>query len=232
MMAFRRRSAPAFWRDKERAYLFDRAGVSAKDALKGWQHKNKKLSRWFHEEVRPEGEPRLCAYCDARLRESSPETIDHFVPEHAVPEWGLSWQNLYPSCSLCNSGLKKAKWSCGLLRPDGDVASAEADDLHAFLRWFSFEPGSGRLAPARNLERAEQARVRLTIGMFGLNESTRCQARYDVWQTLLDVAKPPTNHARLDALVRRGPYRFVALLFMAQYERRHDGAASSKRPAG
>lgn len=229
MMAFRRRSAPAFWRDKERAYLFKRAGVSAKDALNGWQHDKKTLSRWFRDEVRPEGAPRNCAYCDTRLCESSPETIDHFVPEHAVPEWGLSWQNLYPACYQCNSGAKRTQWSCGLLRPDGDVAGAESDNLQAFLRWFAFNPYSGKLGPARRLDRKAKARVRLTIRILGLNESTRCEARHDAWNLLDAVAQSPTNRALLDARVKKGPYRFVALLFMAQHERRHGGAQQKQR---
>ena len=230
MMAFRRRSAPAFWREKERAYLFERWGVSAKDALSGWQHEKKKLSRWFRDEVRPDGSPRNCAYCDAMLLQSSPETIDHFVPEHAVPEWGLSWPNLYPACYQCNSGAKGAQWSCGLLRPDGDVASGDDDDLQAFLRWFSFDSYSGALSPARGLDRKAKARVRLTIRVFGLNKPIRCLARCNVWEMLLDAAKSPVNHARLDKFVKKGQYRFVALLFRAQYERRHEGAPPSQRP--
>lgn len=221
MMPFRRRSAPSFWSEKESAYLAKRDRILGKDALSGWQHQNRKLARWFHDEVRSHDGPDVCVYCDAWLREATPETIDHFIPEHAEPELGLSWQNLYPACSMCNSGAKRTKWSCRALRPDVDLLPIEGEtaDAEAFLRWFSFDPMTGKIGPALGADPITKARARLTIGIFRLNETTRCLARRHRWQDLLNAAKHPQDDTRLEEMARLGPYRFVAHYFMTAYMR-------------
>lgn len=217
MMPLRRRPAPAFWDERERRYLFATKRTPAKKALHKLQYRRRSLADWFHGEVRDPSEPHLCAYCDARLIESSPETIDHFVPEHAVRELGLSWQNLYPSCAQCNSTFKGTKWSCRLLRPDVDLlpGSGEEGDLDAFLRHFYFDPLTGRLSPAPGADPITRARVRLTLGVFHLNHPSRCLARRERWKDLANAAKHPPDAARLDEMASQGPYRFVARFFMA-----------------
>jgi len=214
MMPLRRREAPGFWRDRERSYLL-REDVSCKYVLHQWRHKKRSLAEWFHAEVRAAAEPHLCAYCDARLAISSPETIDHFVPEHAVRELGLSWQNLYPACALCNSTFKGKKWSCRLLRPDVDLIPAAGEsELDAFFRHFYFDPATGTLSPAPGADPITRARVRLTLGVFRLNTTARCNARRDRWRDLLNAAKHPCDDGRMEQLASQGPFRFVARLFL------------------
>ncbi|HSN97353.1 MAG TPA: hypothetical protein VLS89_03610, partial [Candidatus Nanopelagicales bacterium] len=81
-----RQPEPPFWAPREARYL--EGSRSAKQALHGLQHERRSLADWFHERVRPAGEAQLCAYCDGLLEETSPRTIDHFIPEHADRELG------------------------------------------------------------------------------------------------------------------------------------------------
>jgi uncharacterized protein (TIGR02646 family) len=220
MMPMRRQPAPAAWADKERSYLAKLGKLSGKTALHGWQHESQKLAHWFHAEVRPSGEPSLCSYCDGQLDETSPKTIDHFLPEESFPELGLSWHNLYPACYSCNTLHKRTQWSCSLLRPDADLVSLDEDPsfLAVFKKWFDFEPMTGALSPAPGAPRTMRARVRLTIRVLGLNERTRCNARKNRWQDLRNAVKHPLDNPRLEEMTLRGPYRFVAIYFLAFLE--------------
>jgi uncharacterized protein (TIGR02646 family) len=217
-MPFRRRPAPAFWIEKERSYLARRGALSAKRALHDWQHDNLTLAQWFHRTVRSPDEPRLCAYCDALLGESSPATMDHFLPEHALWALGLAWDNLFPACTQCNSGFKRTRWSCRLIRPDHDLlgrAAHEDSDLERVQRWFYFDPATGGLSPAPGADPVTKARVRLTIGVLGLNDTVRRNARRARWRDLLNTVKDPIDEERLAEMASQGPYRFVALFFLA-----------------
>lgn len=199
MKFFDRQAAPDFWAEKEQNYL--QGSQEAREALR-WQNAGKTLAHWFHEAVRAKGEPKNCAYCDAELRLTSPETIDHFIPCHFDREQGLRWPNLYPSCTLCNSTYKHEKWSCALLRPDEDPV----DD------WLVFEPTNGRLRPAPELDRRIKARIRLTLVVFGLNHPDRCRARIQVWRDVRN-ARRLHDEESLRKYETEGPYRIVARQF-------------------
>lgn len=220
MMPMWRQPAPAAWADKERSYLAKRDNLSSKKALHGWQHESQKLAHWFHAEVRPRGEPSLCSYCDGQLGETSPRTIDHFLPEESFPELGLNWRNLYPACYSCNSLHKRMQWSCYLLRPDSDLILPEEDPsiLSIFKKWFDFEPLTGALSPAPDAPQSMRVRVRLTIRVLGLNERARCNARRTRWQDLRNALKHPSDEPRLEEMMLRGPYRFLAIYFFAFIE--------------
>jgi uncharacterized protein (TIGR02646 family) len=205
MRRFERQPPPDFWASYVVQWLELRARLgaqapTAKDKLKQWQVRQRKLAAWFHDTVRPAGEPRLCAYCDGQLVEQSPQTIDHFVPEHRCPEAGLAWSNLYPSCVSCNSSYKKTRWSWHLVRPDLDPVG----------QWFDLDPESGKLRVAPEFERQASVRRRVnrTIRMFDLNEPTRCRARRTV---LRNVTNALFSHDRehVSAMRQGGPYRFV-----------------------
>lgn len=170
MSPFRRRAAPAFWRDAEAKWRERGPAQTPGDALHGWRHEGRSLAGAFHDSVREEGEPVLCAYCDGPLRETSPETIDHFVPyrlaqECGHQELGLSWENLYPACSSCNSSHKRDRWSPFLLRPD----AKGVEDL------FSIDALTGAVEPAPEASQCAQERVRRTIAFLGLNTKARCE---------------------------------------------------------
>lgn len=204
MSPFRRRAAPAFWRVKEETWKREAAERDASAALHGWRHEGRSLAELFHQHVREEGEPALCAYCDGPLLETSPQTIDHFVPQHlgracGHSELGLAWENLYPACAVCNSSHKKGRWSPFLLRPDAAPVSA----------LFSIDAATGALEPAPEASRADQERVTRTIGLLGLNTVVRCKARLRILREL-QRAEQERESALFEDLVSSGPYRFLA----------------------
>ncbi len=197
-----RQTAPPFWADKERQYL-DRS-IDAGEALCKWTKDTKTIATWFHEGVRPIGDPANCAYCDGSLGETSSETIDHFIPCHFDRTFGLAWTNLYPACQACNTDFKGSKWSCKLLRPDVDPVED----------WIAFDPDSGRLYPAPEFDRRTRARVRLTIAVFGLNDPIRCRSRRRVLKSIENATKT-VDQESLQAYAKEGPYRLVSRLFVA-----------------
>jgi uncharacterized protein (TIGR02646 family) len=199
---FDRQPAPPFWASRERRFL--EGTRAAKDALHTLQHERRSLAAWFHELVRPASDPRLCAYCDGPLAETSPQTIDHFIPEHADRTLGLAWTNLFPACACCNSTHKGKRWSCRLVRPDRDPVD----------RWILFDVETGRVLPAPEIDRRTRARVRLTLGVLGLNTVDRCKARRRLWKSLENAFKTPPDRDALREHAEHGPYRFVAALFM------------------
>jgi uncharacterized protein (TIGR02646 family) len=197
-----RQSAPSFWSDKERQYL-DR-NTQAGEALRKWTKNGKTIATWFHERVRPSGDPNNCAYCDGTLGETSSETIDHFIPCHVDRALGLAWTNLYPACQACNTDFKGTKWSRELLRPDVDPVED----------WIAFDPDSGRLYPAPEFDRRIRTRVRLTICVFGLNEPIRRRCRRQVWKDILNAINA-SDLESLEKYQNEGPYRLVARLILA-----------------
>jgi uncharacterized protein (TIGR02646 family) len=205
MRTLERQPPPGFWAGHVKRWLELLAGAraqapSAKDKLKEWQVDKRKLAKWFHDTVRPADEPRLCAYCDGVLVEQSPQTIDHFLPEHVCPQAGLTWENLYPSCVSCNSSYKGTRWSWHLVRPDLDPVE----------KWFDLDPLSGelRVAPEFEHQAGVRRRVKRTIKRFNLNEPTRCRARRTV---LRNITNALLGHDRehVEEMRRGGPYRFV-----------------------
>lgn len=102
----------------------------------------------------------------------------------------MTWSNLYPSCNNCNSTYKGKRWSCRLVRPDVDPVEA----------MFDFEPETGRLAPAPELDSTNRARVRMTIMVYGLNTKERCAERLSILRhlenALVSNSLPLSDHAR------------------------------------
>lgn len=128
----RRRPAPSFWAERDAQWQAD--PTRKINPLQQWSYKKRGLAAWFHLLVRGEDAAKLCAYCDAQLEETSPATIDHFLPRSEFPALAVEWQNLYPACIQCNSTYKRDRWSHDLLRPDVDLlgADAGASDISSF----------------------------------------------------------------------------------------------------
>lgn len=208
MTPFRRRAAPGVWLEAEAAWRSKCATMSAADALHGWRRGGRTLAQLFHISVRVDGEPLLCAYCDGELRTTSPETIDHFMPERLARalglfELGLSWMNLFPACVECNSTHKRDRWSILLLRPDADPVD----------EYFAFNALTGALYPSPEAPRIARARVRRTIRILGLNTEARCQARLKLFRRL-QRAVVQGDEETLRELEEGGPFRFLARSFL------------------
>lgn len=203
MIRFPRQPEPDFWGRFERRWLHETAGTG--DPLR-WKHQKRTLAEHFHALVRPPGEARNCAYCDGRLRETSPETIDHFIPKKGPGlAWmlALTWSNLYPACSYCNTTAKRTRGSCFLVRPDVEPVE----------RWLTYDPDSGRIDPAPELERLQRARVRRTLHVLRLNMSTRREERKRLFRELRRAWNAGDNEY-VEAAMRDGPYRIVVRAFL------------------
>lgn len=203
MIRFPRQAEPDFWGQFERRWLYETAGAG--DPLR-WKHQMRTLAEHFHALVRPATEPRNCAYCDGRLRETSPETIDHFIPKKGPGmAWklGLSWNNLYPACTYCNSTAKRTSGSCFLVRPDVDPVE----------QWLFYDPDTGSIEPAPELGRLDRARIRRTLRVLRLNTGTRREERKKLFRELRK-AWNTGDHEYIAAASRDGPYRIVVRAFL------------------
>ncbi len=205
MRCFERADAPAFWADREAAWRSSAPRTTGKEALRNRKYERRSLAEWFHARVRPEGEPRNCAYCDGCLQHTSPETIDHFVPESRDPELGLAWANLYPACAACNTTYKGERWDAALLRPEEFRAEHVVVDVE-----------TGRLLPVEGLDAALVARLEVTFELLGLNEKPRTDARRRAYREVL-AAKRSGDFELLEAQLRHGPYRFIAAQVMREW---------------
>jgi 5-methylcytosine-specific restriction endonuclease McrA len=195
---FERADAPAFWGEREAAWRASDPRSTGKEALRNRKHERRPLAAWFHDLVRPAGEPRNCAYCDGRLGGTSPETIDHFVPEARDPTLGLAWANLYPACAACNTSHKGERWDDALLRPEAFRAEQVVVDME-----------TGELLPAEDLDPQTVARLTVTFTLLGLNERPRPDLRRRAFREVL-AARRAGDFELLEAQVRQGPYRFIA----------------------
>ena len=217
MRRFIRREKPDYWSSWERRWLVELrdwargatalALPSAKDRAWRWQRGGRTLAQRFRDEVWIEEAPRLCAYCDGPLDETSPTTIDHFIPESLCPKLGVFWNNLFPCCSSCNSTHKKTQFSPDLLRPD-------REDLDSYL---DVDPETGALSPAPELPPEAQERARVTIAILGLNEGGRPRARRLRWRELNRAIdeRGMFTLADIQENARVGPYRIVAERLLA-----------------
>lgn len=111
-----------------------------------------------------------CAFCDEGLRTSSPDTIEHFRPKHAVafPELAFAWGNLFPCCCQCNE-TKGKRFEEGLLNPD-------AED-YWFDRYFLCNYDTGEIEVSPIAGKQDQERARITCELYGLNSPARMEAR-------------------------------------------------------
>ncbi len=207
MRRFARQAEPGFWGAYERRWLYETTGPTV-DPLR-WMREKRTLADWFHEQVRVDGEARRCAYCDGPLAVESPETIDHFLPQARCRQLALTWANLYPACTQCNSTFKGTQTSCALVRPDVDPVEA----------WFDFHEETGQLAPAPELDRKTRGRVRMTIRVFGLNATERCKERQRMLRTL-DHALRGRDIEYLREAAKAGAYRFVTRKFLLANKKR------------
>lgn len=203
MRRFERAACPAFWSEREAAWLASAPRSSGKDAFRSRTFENRPLARWFHELVRASDPSRNCAYCDGPLGETTPPTIDHFIPEREAPELGLSWENLYPACGACNSVHKRDQWDVFLLRPEA------VED-----QWFDVDPQDGQIRPAPDLDPITSRYVRYTIELLGLDTPERRRARRRAWHTVFN-AWNADNIADVETLRTEGPYRLVVERFLA-----------------
>lgn len=207
MRRFDRQPPPPVWEDFEERWLAEVAlalttGAAmpvAKKLWHSWKRDKLKAHSWFLANVTPETRPETCVYCDGEF-DTSPVSIDHFVPESACPILGFHWWNLYPSCSMCNSGQKGARWSRLALRPDVDPVE----------EWLDIDPETGVILPAIEVVDDPRiiARIFVTVNLYGLNLAVRCKARLRVWKQMVRELPRMSVQEQVE-LIAESPYPFV-----------------------
>ena len=118
-----------------------------------------------------------CAFCDSKIRISSPETVEHFKPKSQYPELAYTWENLFPCCALCNTNKgEKFPTSIELLKID--------EAYYDFSRYFLANFRTGEIEPNPHNSQENQQRALATIDVYDLNNEERCLERkreYDRW---------------------------------------------------
>jgi uncharacterized protein (TIGR02646 family) len=112
-----------------------------------------------------------CSFCDSfPMSTSSKEPIEHFRPKHrnAFPELAYAWTNLYYCCEFCQS-CKLSRWDDQLIAPD--------EPGYSFLRYFICDFTTGEICPNPRASGPDQARAVVTIRLYGLCKSARCEER-------------------------------------------------------
>lgn len=134
-----------------------------------------------------------CAFCDGYpLGVFARQTIEHFRPVSRYPRLAYAWANLFICCDRCQAS-KRDRFDKLLLKPD-------ALD-YAFERYFVVNYRTGEIEVNPGATERDQARARLTIEFYALNEPGRPQSR------LLEAKKYralPHDEYILDDF----PYRF------------------------
>jgi uncharacterized protein (TIGR02646 family) len=207
---FNRSAPPPFWRSKVLAWwtkLASRAHPAPQEVLHRWGHQGQTLAHWFHQEVREEDEPPLCAYCDGRLGTESPATIDHFVPVSHAPHLALEWCNLFPACVVCNSTFKGPKLPWRVAIPDRDPVD----------QWFECDPETGKLRARPECSLVIRHKVRRTVLLFGLNAPERCQARMRIWKEIRNCDRTGDSDG-IQSARTQGPYRFIVEAYVASQQ--------------
>jgi uncharacterized protein (TIGR02646 family) len=134
-----------------------------------------------------------CAYCESAIGYSGPAEIDHFRPHRAAVGldgvtdrpgyWWLafSWENLYPTCSVCNRN-KRDRFPVGGVRARDPAASLRAERAilldpchdHPAEHLLFDELGyvASRSSPVGGIDRGA-----VTIDVLGLNRAGLVQER-------------------------------------------------------
>ena len=109
-----------------------------------------------------------CAFCDGLMKITSKATVEHFRPKSKFPSLKAVWSNLFPCCDQCQSA-KLEKFDEALLKPD--------EPSYRFLKYFVCNFRTGEIESDPNNAPDEQLRAAITIQIYGLNATARCNAR-------------------------------------------------------
>ncbi len=111
-----------------------------------------------------------CAFCEGVLNVTSFIEIEHYQAKTVRPELVFDWQNLFPSCGICNGSKGDFDHQGRLLKPD-------QDDPELFL-WLN--PVNGELQPNPTLDAGQARRVTETITAYGLQRGALCAQRIEM----------------------------------------------------
>ncbi|HWZ45266.1 MAG TPA: hypothetical protein VNW97_17465 [Candidatus Saccharimonadales bacterium] len=111
-----------------------------------------------------------CAFCEGTLGVTAYLQIEHYYAKTAEPHRVFEWENLFPSCGICNPSKGNLDHKGRLLKPDAENPEP--------LLWL--DPGTGELQPHPNLDDEQKQRVLETITAYGLQRGKLCAARIEM----------------------------------------------------
>jgi uncharacterized protein (TIGR02646 family) len=111
-----------------------------------------------------------CAFCEGILNLTSFIEIEHYHAKTVRHELVFDWDNLFPSCGICNRTKGDLDHQGRLLKPD-------RDDPESFL-WLN--PDNGELEPSPLLDAEQSQRVLATIAAYGLQRGALCAQRIEM----------------------------------------------------
>ncbi len=135
-----------------------------------------------------------CAYCEI-IPEGSRLQIDHFLPKTLYPEKMLNWDNLLPSCTICNTEKKRAH----------DTKSEPIINPTKIDPEKYFEYDNGWINPLSGCEDPELAKQ--TCKVLDLNSSTLLYLRLELLNALLEtkitLEKKIANYLKADTETKK-----------------------------
>lgn len=169
------------------------ARCEAPDCLAKIAHSTWPISRTCYEEARKrllQASGDRCAFCDGLVKITSKATIEHFRPKSLFPNFKAQWTNLFPCCDQCQSA-KLERFDEALLKPD--------EPSYGFLRYFICNFRTGEIEIDTNASKDDQWRAEITIRIYGLNTTERCNARRNERRKWLAVVQASNeNLAQID----------------------------------
>ncbi|MGO9262796.1 MAG: retron system putative HNH endonuclease [Bryobacteraceae bacterium] len=111
-----------------------------------------------------------CVFCESPLEVSGYLEVEHYHPKAVHQHLTFDWDNLLPSCRLCNNAKGEQDHGGVLLKPD-------AEDPEPFFR---IHPDTGHLEPHPNLDAAGKHRALETIRICDLQRPALCTRRAEM----------------------------------------------------
>ncbi len=111
-----------------------------------------------------------CVFCESPLEVSGYLEVEHYHAKTVRSHLAFDWENLLPSCRLCNNAKGDQDHGGALLKPDMEDPEP----------YFWIDPDSGRLRPRMNLDAEGKRRALETIRICDLQRPALCTKRADM----------------------------------------------------
>lgn len=109
-----------------------------------------------------------CSFCDSAVQPASPRTVEHFLAKSRYHCSAFHWPNLYYCCAGCQAE-KLERSDRHAVRPD--------EPGYAFVRYYRYVSGNGRILTNPMAGAAARQRALLTIRLYHLNRRDLREAR-------------------------------------------------------
>ena len=140
-----------------------------------------------------------CSFCDAYpMGRRIKYTIEHFRPKTKFPEEAYKWGNLFLCCGLCQE--KREEFDECLLKPD--------ENYYSFDKYFEIDWPTGELIPNRDASEQDQARARITIRIYRLNNNGKPDDRLEELEQFEQMNSPDIDKFSYRFFIKRGQGQF------------------------